>query len=157
MEKNSRRRSIVENGWFRLSTAVLVGSLTLMGCARAGESDSDAPSNAPTLATTTAHPGVLPKLVFDDLHGGSPLIQVYPGVTESAADKQPNGTFNDGDSVTAECKTEGRDVHSDINAGESDRSSDEWVRIQGSPGETQYATAVYVENPSELLAQLPNC
>lgn len=159
MERTSGRNKILENGWVRLSAAVLTGSLALTGCGRGGgEADSAATGTSATSPSSTpSRSGELPRLVFDDLHGGSPLIQVYPGVTDAAVDKRSNGAFNDGDSVAAECKTEGREVHSNPSLGEEDRSSDDWVRIQGSPGQVQYATAVYVENPSELLGQLPNC
>jgi hypothetical protein len=98
-----------------------------------------------------------PELVFDDLGGDSSVIKVYPGPKDMAKDRVFNGTYNDGDSVGTECKTEGRTVHSDTATGEQDRSSNEWIKIQGSPGETQYATAVYVENPEKLLSELEPC
>ena len=159
METAVNRNRLLDNGWVRLSTVVLAGSLMLTGCGRGGSGeDSSSASGSPTTATSGSAPAaILPRLVFDDLHGGSPIIEVYPGVTNSSADKQANGSFNDGDSVPAECKTEGRMVHSNPGLGEEDRSSDDWIRIQGSPGETQYATAVYAENPSELLGRLPDC
>lgn len=97
-------------------------------------------------------------MVFDALDGGEPIIMVYPGVSGSGADKLHNGTFRDGQTVYALCKTKGRTVPSHPELGERDvPPSDDWIRIHGSPGVVQYATAIYVENPDELLAQLPDC
>jgi hypothetical protein len=160
MEKVGSRNRLLDNGLVKLSTAVLVGSLLLTGCGRR-DSDEVGPSasGSPTVVGTDLGipDAISPRLVFDDLHGGSAIIEVYPGVTNAAADRQANGSFNDGDSVPAECKAKGRTVHSNPALGEEDRSSDDWIRIQGSPGEIQYATAVYVENPGELLRDLPDC
>jgi len=140
------------------------GALALAGCggsesepkATATTTQAPAPSETQT-STSSAPTKEMPTLVFDDLGGGSSIIRVYAGVKQAAADKETTGTFNSGDSVPAECKTEGRTIHSDTSAGEADRTSSDWIRIHGTPGETQYATAVYVENPKDLLAQLPEC
>lgn len=160
MEHASSRNRLLDRGLVKLSTIVLAGSLILTSCGRGNDEEArPSASGLPTSASTSGNAlgSTPPRLVFDDLHGGSPIVEVYPGVTASAADRQANGSFNDGDSVPAECKTEGRTVHSNPGLGEEDRNSSDWIRIQGSPGETQYATAVYVENPSELLASLPSC
>jgi hypothetical protein len=55
---------------------------------------------------------------FDDLRGGSSIVNVYPGVHDTAADRQLNGTFLSGQTTTATCKTTGRLVRSDPSAGE---------------------------------------
>lgn len=155
MEKLTSRRSVVEKSLRGLSFIVLTGSLAVAGCSR-GEGNEATPSSLRSApSSTSARPNGLPMIVFDDLHGGSPYIQVYPGVTDTAADKQPNGVYNDGDTAQAECKTEGRAVHSDPSVGEEDRTSNDWVKLQGSPA--QYATAVYIENPAALLNELPDC
>ena len=96
-------------------------------------------------------------LVFDALGGTPPIIRVYRGVTDSPQDKEHNGTFNDGEAMPAVCKTKGRTVSSNPAAGDRPRTSDDWIRIKGSPGQTQYATAVYVRDPEALLAKLPEC
>lgn len=93
-------------------------------------------------------------MTFDDLGANSSIIQVYPGVSDSDSDKEANGTYNDGDSVQAECRAEGRQV--DSVPPEMLRSSNQWIRIQSS-NESQFATAVYAENPDALLAQLSKC
>lgn len=150
----------IERHW-RVFGGVLAatGALALTGCgSNEGESKTTvasikAQSNVPSSVPSKE----VPVLVFDDLGGGSSIIQVYPGAKDVAADKKTNGTFNVGDSVPAECKTEGRTVHSDMSTGEVDRTSSDWIRIEGAPGETQYATAVYVESPQTLLRQLPEC
>lgn len=124
------------------------------------EQKLDLPTTAPRtldLPTTTGRRGNTVSATFDDLHGGSPIIKVYPGPNDTPADREFNGTFNDGDVVTAECKTEGRLVRSNSAGGELPRNSNEWVRIQGTPGMTQFATAVYIENPDQVLGQLPQC
>jgi hypothetical protein len=130
------------------------GALALAGCGGERESRTkSAQSPSPTSAAKTEEH----TLVFDDLGGGSSIIRVYPGVNDTEADKKANGTFNTGDSVPADCKTTGRTIKSDTSVGEENRSSADWVRIEGSPGETQYATAVYAQNPQKLLEQLPDC
>ena len=96
-------------------------------------------------------------LVFDALGGTPPIIRVFPGVTDSPQDKVHNGTFNDGEAMPAICKIKGRAVSSDPAAGDRPRTSYDWIRIKGSPGLTQYATAVYVKDPESLLMKLRNC
>lgn len=163
MEKTAEKRPFIESRGVGLSAIALAGGLVLAGCGGGGDS-AESSTVARTSAATetqpsrvTASSNELPTLVFDDLHGGSSFIKVYPGVTGSAADTRSNGTFKDGDEVSAECKAEGRAVRSDTSVGEEVRTSDDWIRIHGSQGVTQYATAVYVENPAALLRQLPDC
>lgn len=123
-------------------TIVPVGLLALAGC-------SDDGSEA-----------ARPELVFDDLGGGSPRIQVYPGTTESEADRVPyEHTYRDGQAVYAACYEDteaNREVSSDPSVGERDVTSDLWFKLDV-PGPAQYATAVYVELPEELRAQLDPC
>jgi hypothetical protein len=94
---------------------------------------------------------------FDDLGGGSPIIQVYPGVTDKPEDKMANGSFEDGQTTTALCKTTGRMVHSVPADGELDEQSDVWVKVLGRSGMTHYATLVYGNMPPDVLASLPEC
>lgn len=111
------------------------------------------------VSTTTKSAGNV-TMTFDDLHGGSPIVKVYEGPKDTPEDRKSNGTFKDGQAVLAECKTEGRFVRSDTSVGEEQRSSTAWIRIDptdSTPGETQYATAVYMESPNEVLSKLPNC
>ncbi|HYH35972.1 MAG TPA: hypothetical protein VD706_00555 [Candidatus Saccharimonadales bacterium] len=96
-----------------------------------------------------------PQLVFDDLGGGSPYILVYPG--PNADPDSDNGVYPDGEAVDALCVTEGRTVQSDPSLGEERRESDDWIEIDGTPGERQFATAVYAHNPNQLVLQLPEC
>ena len=111
-----------------------------------------------TQVISTAKEGSeIPVLVFDDLVGGNAVINVYPGVTQAAADKVYNGTYFGGDKVVAECKTIGRKVMPLIVRKEFEPTFNQWIRITGSPGEVQYATASYISNPVELLAKLPIC
>lgn len=76
------------------------------------------------------------------------LVEVFPGTSDSSEDTHYNGTFRDGDTVKALCVDEGRTIESGPSVGELDRSSGQWIRIQGSPGLTQYATAVYIQKRS---------
>jgi len=81
---------------------------------------------------------------FDSLGStASSILNVYPGVSSTAHDKQANGTFHSGDVVTAVCVTTGRRITSDPNYGETARSSTEWVRLAAVEGVTQYASATY--------------
>lgn len=134
------------------------GALALVGCGGAmkkSEASSQAGGRPSAGTTSPLDKGVM--ITFDDLGGGSSIITVYPGVGNSTVDKTPNGTFDDGEAVSVLCKQEGRTVHSDPSVGEEKRSSNEWFRINGSPGLMQYATAVYVENPQAALQKLPDC
>ena len=139
------------------AAVVAAGGLLLAGCTTVEKGDTSATSSAPAetvtpSATRTVKP---PEFLFDDLGGGSSVIQVYPGAGTSEADKVHNGTYMAGQPAMAECKTEGRTVHSDTSVGEADRTSNEWVRIQGDPD--RYATTVYIQDPERLLAALPDC
>lgn len=91
---------------------------------------------------------------FDDLGGGNRVIRVFPGVHD---DLVPNGTFNSGDVVPAVCQTTGQLVRSQPGLGERPRESNVWVRIVGSPGQTQYARLTYGDMAPEDLAALPQC
>lgn len=159
-----------ERSWKLATGAIsLAGTLALSGCS-SGSNDPETPSETlslPSATTTTQSPSntslpsssssETPNLIFDDLGGGSSIIRVYAGAGSNSQDLEANGTYNDGDAVPAECKTTGRTIESDISLGEEERTSNAWIRITGTPGEVQYATAVYVQNPDELLAQLPEC
>ena len=94
---------------------------------------------------------------FDALGGGSSIIRVFPGVGDAPEDKVHNGTFNDGDTAPAVCKTTGRLVVSDTSVGERERESDVWIRVIGSPGVTQYAPLTYGSIPDDDLEELPSC
>jgi hypothetical protein len=92
---------------------------------------------------------------FDALGGGSAYIRVFPGVGPD--DLVHNGTFMDGQTVPAVCKTTGRLVVSDPSVGERPRQSDVWVQVIGSPGLTQYARLTYGDIDEAALAALPTC
>lgn len=143
----------------RLATLGLFLALGAVGCGEENDNPGarSQPSPEATQLPKKQPTAEGPQLVFDDLGGGSSIIRVFPGVRMGAADKVANGTFNDGDEVPPECKIEGRTVHSDHSVGEENRQSNDWIKIQGTPGEEQYATAVYVENPEKLLNQLEDC
>ena len=95
------------------------------------------------------------KITFDDLGGGSPSIQTYLGPSDTAQDRVTSeSSYRSGQTIAANCKTEGRTVHSVPNLGERDVTSREWVRLSvvGS-----YATAVYTRCGETALQTLPNC
>jgi len=107
----------------------------------------------PSQSSTSQAEGI--TMVFDDLDARYPTIEVYPGPKNTYHDRQYNAIYKDGEPVTAECKTEGRFVHS-VPPEHPNRRSNEWIRIH-SVGEPQYATAVYIEHPQKILSELPNC
>lgn len=134
-------------------------ALTASGCGGSsteGLTDSVSTSSANTAGHTgpDERTGNEQQLVFDDLGGGSSTIQVYPSPN---GHPEANGTYPSGEAVGAICVTEGREVHSDPGVGEMPRHSDEWIKIHGTPGETQFATDVYTHNPRQLIMELPNC
>jgi hypothetical protein len=123
--------------------------------------DSPTPGGAATAPVQPVVPtgpdGRLLLFRFDDLGGGSPIIRVFPGVTDAAPDNVPNGRYNSGEEVPAICQTTGRLERSDPSVGERPRESDVWVRIVGSPGQTQYARLTYGYMAREDLEALPQC
>lgn len=157
MESNRHLLSKKEAGK-KTGVAVAVVALSLSGCSGGGKAKAmpipvEVSQPAGTLATTPSE-GI--TLTFDDLGGGSSIIEVYPGVRDTPKDRQYNGTYNSGDTASAECKATGRTVHSIPSAGEANRSSNEWIRLR-TQGEQQYATAVYVGDPTALLGRLTLC
>ena len=129
----------------RHACMALVGVLALAGCSG---------NNADPEPTERDNETVL---TFDSLGGsGSTAIQVYPGPTEDPVDRTFIDVYQDGDTMPAECRTTGRFVQSDASIGETARSSNEWIRIEGGSAD-QYASSVYVEDPAALLSSLPDC
>jgi hypothetical protein len=84
-------------------------------------------------------------------------VNVYSGGQDTAADRQPNGTFLSGQTTTATCKTTGRLVRSDPSAGERPRQSDVWLRVAAQAGQISYASLTYGDIDQEALAVLPPC
>ncbi|GAA1251766.1 hypothetical protein GCM10009609_13890 [Pseudonocardia aurantiaca] len=93
---------------------------------------------------------------FDDLGAASPIILVYPGVTDSKPDRDADGTFNSGDRVPALCKISGRLVKSNTAAGERPYESSIWVRIDTPSDRRQYASLTY-GNVTPDIDDLNNC
>jgi hypothetical protein len=128
-----------------------------VGTSATPESPSGSGSAAPT---PTCHardndPATVQGFRFDALCGGSPVIQVYPGVGMSEADRQYNATYNDGDIRPADCHTTGRKVSS--HTGELTRESDSWVKLKTPAGQLpQYATETY-GHMTPGAPQLPDC
>ena len=166
MDSRSQPNKLRSNFW-RLSAALLAGGTALMGCGKDSKpatvkselippkttiSTPNSSDTCPVVPASTVD-GV--NLTFDYLNGNSAVIKVYPCVRDIDSDKKSNGTFLDGNVVPAKCKTIGRMVTSV--APEIPRQSDEWILIEGTPDETQFASAVYVENPEQLLDKLPDC
>lgn len=139
----------------------LVAGLGMSACSAQGVESSPS-SDVSSVATVTGlGSSAVEKtvaLIFDDLHGGSPYITVYSDIgPETQAGQNPNGQFLSGEKVEATCLTTGRLVRSDPSIGEEPRQSDKWARIIGSPGEWQFATLVYTQNPKQLEEELPSC
>lgn len=158
------RRTLKAGG---LSAALMA---SLIACSSSSKSSSEGSQNsvssgnnfsdtnssmAPAPSTEAGAPGTL--LTFDDLGGGLSIIMVYPGVKATTADRKFNGTYETGQVVSAICKTAGRLVVSNTTVGEASRQSSEWVQIEGTPGETQYATMTYADIAKDALSRLPEC
>lgn len=148
--------------FMRRASAVVIAGLSFVACGdgetepqpAAAPSSNNTELSEPVTGPSGSSDSEAPLVTFDDLGGGSSIIQVSggPGLTE--VDKTPTGTYNDGDTVQADCKEEGRPVDSAPSLGEQERQATEWVRLIGSPGVNQWATAVYLEQP---LPQIPAC
>lgn len=139
------------------AAAILIASVWIVLHRNSGESASaHTPSPNHSRSTPSSFTG-RPVLTFNDLGGGSSIINVYPGVKDTPEDKLPNGTYQSGNSVGAICKTNGRKVTSDTAAGEHPKESSTWVQIAGTPGLTQYAPLTYAEMTQTQLRNLPSC
>jgi hypothetical protein len=145
------------------TTAVAALALLASGCGGTSGNQNHKPvapgqtSGRTAGKPSSSHESGHAQLTFDYLGGGSKVIEVFPGVGNSPEDKKFDGTYYDGEHVTADCQTDGREVHSDPGLGEQRRQSNVWFLIEGTPGETQYATAVYTQNPHQLIMELPDC
>jgi hypothetical protein len=156
---------VLSRGWVRRHVVWLIvgGALALVaGLAVAwlvlrppGSASPGVGSSGATGASAQAGGGAV--FTFDALGGGSPIINVYPGVSDSPADRTANGTYSDGQTAPAVCQTTGRTVKSDVSAGEVARQSDVWVKIVEQSGLTHYATLVYGDIDQAALAALPAC
>ena len=106
--------------------------------------------------------GSLPTkaILFDDLDGGSPLIQVYPGPSERRMDRTSVGVFRDGDTALADCWTEGRLVnsHPELGVGEREAASSRWLHIILDPrNNNTFATATYLRGGNLSTQELNRC
>lgn len=113
-----------------------------------------------TLANSSAEeePTVETKTVtFDDLGVGSNVIMVYPGVASTEADKQPNGTYFDGQTATADCRIDGRTVPQPgegVALSVEERST--WVHLRRA-GVTSFAVTAYLEGGLKSADGLGPC
>ena len=101
-----------------------------------------------------------PYFQFDDLGGGSSIIQVYPGPGDTAADKVSNGTYRHGERAGVVCHAVGRTVVSHPEVGEQERESRDWYKLAGSTvvrGPDHYATATYgsLQPPGATVPECP--
>ncbi len=142
-----------------LTRTAALACAVLAACGGSGKHQTVSATSTSSVEAAASPTTLAPKLnvTFDDLGGGDSIIQVYSGIDGAPSDQVHNGTFNNGDTAPAVCKATGRMIHSHPELGEQNRQSDQWVRIIGSPGMTQYATVVYLKNPDSFLPQLPNC
>ncbi|WP_456888381.1 hypothetical protein [Geodermatophilus sp. SYSU D00700] len=123
------------------------------------QGSTTSPTSIPTSSSTPTSSASPSQAVlrFDSLGGGSQYISVYPGVEDRPEDKISNGSFEHDQTAPALCRTTGRLVVSDTNAGEESRESDIWIRIEGSPNVVQYASLTYGEIEDGALEGLPQC
>ena len=140
-----------------IALIVVVLFLTPGGSNDSGSSTQRVTASGAGSASSRPSTSSSPILTFDDLGGGSSIIDVYPGVKATAADRTQNGSFEAGAKVTAVCKITGRTIRSDPSAGETPKQSNIWVKIDGAPGKTQFATLTYADIDSSLLTELPTC
>ncbi|HKU19007.1 MAG TPA: hypothetical protein VJP80_07120 [Candidatus Saccharimonadales bacterium] len=149
-----------------VAPVMLLATLALAGCF-SNKSPSAPPTEAPQVATTlcpplsdrsvpSAPPGQH-MLRFDALGGGNCIIEVYPGVADTPADHQYDGTYASGQTALTNCVVlNGRLVRSHPEVREKDEHSTVWYRLVTPPGTPdQYATAVYADAPNP--ASMPIC
>lgn len=147
---------------FAVTGGLTALALWASGCGNGGTTTvierQPAPGNGDTPGQTVPHEHANAQLTFDYLGAGSTIIRVYPGVKNTPEDKQFDGTYPNGETVGAVCKTEGREVHSVTSIGEEPRQSNEWAEIvDTASSEPEYASFVYTTNPHQLMMELPDC
>jgi hypothetical protein len=122
-----------------------------------GGGQSTSAQDRPNSSVATGSANGRPTLTFDDLGGGSSIINVYPGVEDVAGDKLSNGTYQNGNTASAVCKISGRLVRSNTAVGERSNQSSTWIEIAGTPGIMQFASLTYATMPQAQLNTLPTC
>jgi hypothetical protein len=146
MNKNRAPRWIVP---------VTAAALGLAACGSAGAENGPASSTTGVGVSADASPSRCAPTVlipdaqgfrFNKMCGGSSTIEVYPGVSNSDADKQYDAAYKDGETRPAECHTVGRIVyrHPEPGVNEIPGQSDDWIKLQTPAGQPpQYASEAY--------------
>jgi hypothetical protein len=124
--------------------------LALTGCATTPKASGE----ATTAQSTTSGSAEQPSIRFDDLGGGSSIIEVYPGTSDSSADKVHNGTYRNGEVQPVVCHKIGRTIISHPDVGETPRTSSDWYMLGGPM--VQFATGTY-GNIVPVGAVVPEC
>lgn len=165
-------RIIDGRNWLRYSGAAagLAGTLALAACGggSGNESSTAASSSSVGSSSTPNTPsasstGAFPRLIFDDLGGGSPDVRTFRGPGTSEADRMDSGKTYNGHGSDSEKDTidilcydaSGRTVSSDTTVGEQARTSTLWFRKASVTQE--WATAVYAENAQQVQAESRQC
>lgn len=152
------------------------GEATSVGTGSSSAAPATTTTTAPTTTTTEQTPTTTitsaeqsaeatltreaegPYFTFDSLGGGSSVIQVYAGPGESAADRQPVGTYYDGDTVPVDCvEVDGRELSSDPSVGEQKKTSDIWFGTHNPVTEQEFYASYVYGAPSVVPDSLPDC
>ena len=106
---NTLRLARGENAVLNRKTAVAAAALSVAAACSsssspAGSAESQITTNPQASSSAATHFRHLgPLLTFDDLGGGSSVIQVYPCPKNTKTDSQSNGTFEDGQTAQIIC------------------------------------------------------
>ncbi len=136
----------------------VAGVVALTSCASANSAPT---SSVTTPAAASAGPnqsGEGATLTFDWRDGNSKIIEVYPGVGETQADRTYDATYNNGDTIGVVCETTGREVHDVPPEQPKGLHSDIWFKLANTVGGLpEFATAVYGDPHSPTGFQVPPC
>lgn len=137
--------------------AAAAASVLLAFCIHEGTETEPGPVPYVTAGPAPASVVVHPTFKFNNRGGVLNLMHVYPGTSDSAADKISNGTYANGTELSVVCHQDGRREASNPAVGEDLRESDDWYQVVG-VGSTvvQFATGVY----GDILppdAAIPEC
>jgi hypothetical protein len=142
-------------------TAVILGfSLLLSACGQAVAAGRPDTSAGPGNNTAAAEPEIRPpvKFVLTQLGGRSGTIPAYERPDYTDAGMHRTALIPIALAAVGACQTTGRDFHSRPGLGETDTSSQQWIKLAGEDSEArQFVSSIYVVDSQNVVRALAQC